>query len=177
MPITDPTLCRQHSAAWCGVCAGSSGVLIPPRFLQWLKRHLLMYPCWGPDLHVGWKFLEGVSLLSIAWWIAVVLFLKAGMHVGNTCLTKIYNRSPSCLCRLQNWVTLFTRSIPWRGVKAVLFFIYLFIFYKNALKGTKAGGVLGVLKCLLTSSWPAAHVTRSWRVWKTISSRTWLFSK
>lgn len=55
-----------------------------------------------------------------------VVFLKAGMHAGNTCLTKIYNCSPSCLCRLQNWVMLFTGAYLGGGAKAVLFFIYLF---------------------------------------------------
>lgn len=70
------------------------------------------WPCGAPDLHTGRKFLGGVSVLSPAWWIALLLFLKAGMHAGNTCLTEIYSCSPSCLCRLQNWVMLFARPIP-----------------------------------------------------------------
>lgn len=113
MPSTHPTLCRQYRAHRCGLCRTlrfTDSTTCPPvaaeRAANW------QCPCWGRGLHVAWKFLEGGVCISTAWWIAVFLFLKAGMHVGNTCLTKIYNCSPSCLRRLQNWVMLFTRSIP-----------------------------------------------------------------
>lgn len=113
-------------------------------------------------LQLSWKFLEGDVCTLCSMMNGGVLLLKAGMHAGNTCMTEIYSCSPSCLCRLQNWVTLCTGAYLRGVVRAVLFFIFLFI-YKNALKGTKASGVLGVPKCFLPSSWPAAHLTRSWR--------------
>lgn len=88
--------------------------------------------------------------------MAAVVFLKAGMHVGNTCLTEMYNCSLSCCYGLQNWVMLSTRAVPWRRSKGG--FIYLFI-YKNILKGIETANVLGVPRYLLASSCLAAPVT------------------